>query len=86
MVIITTKRGKAGQNRVEFDTYLGVQQVRKTIPLLNATEYAQLVNEAQANATPVRPPVFTEEQIAGFGEGTNWQEESSGQRRCKTTS
>ena len=75
VVIITTKRGKAGQNRVEFETYLGVQQVQKTIPLLNATEYALLVNEAQANATPVRPPVFTEEEIAGFGEGTNWQEE-----------
>ncbi|WP_019990481.1 SusC/RagA family TonB-linked outer membrane protein [Rudanella lutea] len=73
VVLITTKRGKAGQNRIEFDSYYGVQNVRRQIPMLNATEYAQLVNEAQTNAG--RQPVFTNEQIAGFGEGTNWQNE-----------
>ncbi len=73
VVIITTKRGKAGQNRVEFESYVGIQEVRKMLPMLNATEYALLVNEAQTNAGKV--PVFTDEQIAGFGEGTNWQEE-----------
>ncbi len=73
VVLITTKRGRAGQSRVEFDMYEGVQQVRRQIPMLNATEYAQLVNEAQVNAG--RPTVFTNEQIAGFGAGTNWQNE-----------
>ncbi len=73
VVLITTKRGKAGQNRVEFETYQGIQQVRRQIPMLNATEYAQLVNEAQVNAG--RAPVFTDAQLAGFGEGTNWQNE-----------
>ncbi|MBC3786713.1 SusC/RagA family TonB-linked outer membrane protein [Spirosoma utsteinense] len=73
VVIITTKRGRAGQGRVEFDTYQGIQQVRRQIPMLNATEYAQLVNEAQVNAG--RGPLFTNEQVAGFGAGTNWQDE-----------
>ncbi|RYF52487.1 MAG: SusC/RagA family TonB-linked outer membrane protein, partial [Cytophagaceae bacterium] len=40
VVLITTKRGKSGQNRIEFETYYGVQQVRKKLPLLNATQYA----------------------------------------------
>ncbi|MFN7116994.1 MAG: SusC/RagA family TonB-linked outer membrane protein, partial [Saprospiraceae bacterium] len=73
VVMITTKRGKAGKNRVDFESYYGVQEVQNTIPMLNATEYAQLVNEAQTNAG--RAPIFTEAQIAGFGEGTNWQNE-----------
>ncbi|GAB3315207.1 TonB-dependent receptor [Larkinella ripae] len=73
VVLITTKRGKSGQNRIEFETYYGVQQVRKQLPMLNATQYATLVNEANANAG--RAPVFTQEQIAGFGVGTNWQDE-----------
>ena len=73
VVMITTKRGKAGRNRIEFDAYYGVQRVQNEIPMLNATEYALLVNEAQVNAG--RPVVFTDEQIAGFGKGTNWQKE-----------
>lgn len=73
VVLITTKRGKSGQNRIEFETYYGIQQVRKKLPMLNATEYATLVNEANTNVG--RAPVFTQEQIAGFGVGTNWQDE-----------
>ncbi|WP_266365747.1 SusC/RagA family TonB-linked outer membrane protein [Tellurirhabdus rosea] len=73
VVLITTKRGKSGQNRIELETYYGIQNVRKQIPMLNAREYAQLVNEAQVNAG--RPVVFTDAQLATFGEGTNWQNE-----------
>ncbi|MBD2753080.1 TonB-dependent receptor [Spirosoma sp. BT704] len=73
VVLITTKRGKSGQNRIEFETYYGIQQVRKKLPMLNATQYATLVNEANTNVG--RAPVFTDAQIAGFGEGTNWQDE-----------
>jgi len=73
VVLITTRRGKAGQDRIDFESYYGLQTVRKQIPMLNATEYAQLVNEASVNAS--RPRVFTDEQIAGFGVGTNWQNE-----------
>lgn len=73
VVLITTKRGKSGQNRIELETYYGIQNVRKQIPMLNAREYAQLVNEAQVNAG--RPVVFTDQQLSSFGEGTNWQNE-----------
>ncbi|OAV76000.1 Outer membrane cobalamin receptor protein, SusC/RagA family [Bacteroidales bacterium Barb7] len=69
VVIVTTKKGKNGQASIEFNTSLGIQKVRKTLPLLNASEYAQLVNDANGK------DVFTSEQIRSFGEGTNWQNE-----------
>jgi TonB-dependent starch-binding outer membrane protein SusC len=73
VVIITTKRGKAGQSSITFESYYGIQQVRRKYPLLNATEFATLVNEANTNDG--RPAVYTADQIAAFGDGTDWQEE-----------
>lgn len=67
VVLITTKRGKAGQTRVSYEGYGGVQQVRKTLPLLNASQFAQLENEVtNQNLFP---------DAAQLGEGTNWQNE-----------
>ncbi|MBC8152028.1 MAG: TonB-dependent receptor [Bacteroidetes bacterium] len=73
VVIITTKRGKSGQNTVDFETYYGAQEPRRLIPLLNAREYATMVNEARVNDG--QAPYYTADQVAGFGEGTNWQDE-----------
>ena len=73
VVLITTKRGRAGQSAVNFGSYYGVQQVRKKLDLLNAGEYARLVNEVYANAG--RGALFSESEIAGFGAGTDWQDQ-----------
>ncbi len=73
VVLITTRRGKAGESRVEFESYYGLQTVRNKIPLLNATQFAQLANEANANAGVA--PAFTDEQIAALGTGTDWQDQ-----------
>jgi TonB-linked SusC/RagA family outer membrane protein len=73
VVIITTKRGKAGQSSITFESYYGVQQVRRKYPLLNATEFATLVNEANTNDG--RAPAYTADEVAAFGDGTDWQEE-----------
>lgn len=75
VVIITTRRGKAGKPSILFESYYGVQEVRKKLDMLNATQLAQLVNEGISNANPANPPAFTDEQIAGLGTGTNWQDE-----------
>jgi len=69
VVLVTTKKGQAGADKIEFNTYVGVQKVAKTIPVLNATDFAKLVNEA--NGTKI----YSDQQIASFGEGTNWQNE-----------
>lgn len=73
VVIITTKRGKSGQNNIDFETYYGVQEPRRLIPMMNATEYAAMVNEARTNDGMA--PYYTAEQIQQFGKGTDWQKE-----------
>ena len=49
VVLITTKRGKAGVSNVNFDGYVGVQNVWHKPSLLNSQQYATLNNEATAN-------------------------------------
>lgn len=65
VVLITTKRGKSGATRVTFDSYYGVQKTAKTLPVLNAAEFAQLENEVFKNKFYPDP--------ASLGEGVNWQ-------------
>jgi TonB-linked SusC/RagA family outer membrane protein len=65
VVLITTKRGKTGATRVTLDSYYGVQNVNKTLPLLNAAEFAQVENETFKNNYYANP--------ASLGEGTDWQ-------------
>lgn len=73
VVIITTRRGKAGKSTINFESYYGVQEVRRKYPLLNASEYATMVNDANTNEG--KAPVYTPEQIEAFGSGTDWQDE-----------
>ena len=73
VVIITTKRGKAGKSTINFDAYYGIQNVRRKYPVLNGREYAQFVNDANTNEG--RTPVYTQEQVDAFGAGTDWQDE-----------
>lgn len=55
VVIISTKRGKAGVFRVNLDMYAGVQTSAKQMRMLNAQEYGDLLWQAQRNdgKTPV---------------------------------
>jgi TonB-linked SusC/RagA family outer membrane protein len=71
VVLITTKRGRAGAGTVSFETYYGVQQVANQLKLLNAAQFATLVNEAKLNAG--QTPVYVNPK--NLGEGTNWQNE-----------
>ncbi len=72
VVIITTRRGKAGKSTITFDSYYGIQNVRRKYPVLNGREYAQFVNDANTNEG--RPAVYTPDQVNAFGEGTDWQD------------
>ena len=44
--MITTKRGKSGQSRINFDFYTGVQEVCKKMDMLNAQQFAEYTKEA----------------------------------------
>lgn len=73
VVIITTKRGLAGHADYNVGVYYGTQKVRRKYPLLNATEFADLVNEANTNEG--NAPVYSSEEISALGKGTDWQDE-----------
>ncbi len=78
VVMVTTKRGKAGQSSVDYEAYYGMQSVRRTIPLLNAQQYAEFINEARINGGG--KAYFDGSSAAqplpsNLGEGTNWQNE-----------
>ncbi len=72
VIIITTKKGKRGTNDVAFQTYYGLQKISKEVPLLDATQWAELRNDILASSN--QAPSFTSAQIAAFGKGTNWQD------------
>jgi len=73
VVLVTTKKGKRGSaGQVTFDQYYGVQSVARKADMLNATEYATILNEAAVNSG--KAPYFTNAQIAGMGSGTNWMD------------
>ncbi|MBN8851910.1 MAG: hypothetical protein BGO55_25750 [Sphingobacteriales bacterium 50-39] len=49
VVLITTKRGKAGKTRLDFNYYTGFQQVAKKIKFLSSRQFVDLTKEAIAN-------------------------------------
>lgn len=75
VVLITTKKGKAGETRVSFDSSLGSQQLIKKMEMMNPLEYAEYFNYIQT-AQGVAP-IFSGSRLSEFaamGEGTNWQD------------
>jgi len=73
VILITTKTGRKEMPlTVEYSAYTGIQQTTRKLPVLNATEYALIVNEAYANGGSTPP--FT--NISELGVGTNWQDEA----------
>lgn len=72
VILVTTKGGRKNQ-KVEFSYggNYGVQEVQQNIGILNATEYAAIINEG--SVVSGGNPIFTD--IAKFGVGTNWQDQ-----------
>ena len=72
VILVTTKSGKKNAKaRISYNTYVGFQEASKKLNLLNATEYALLLNESYANGGNALP--YT--NVTGLGKGTNWQDE-----------
>ncbi len=67
VVLVTTKRGKAGVSNVSYESYYGVQSITKKIKMMNAAEFGALENEVYRN-----PQLFP--NPSSLGEGTNWQD------------
>ena len=50
VVIVTTKRGKAGKPKVEFSASLGTSHITKKLDMLDPVTYARYINEEQVNS------------------------------------
>lgn len=46
VILITTKKGKAGESRVNFNIYTGISKVAHKMKMLNTAEYLQLRKDA----------------------------------------
>lgn len=70
VIVVTTKSGKRNQKtEYSFSSNYGVQQVMNKIGVLNASEYAAMLNEA--SVTSGGNPIFS--NLTNIGVGTNWQ-------------
>ena len=56
VVMVTTKRGKSGQSRINFDYYTGTQEISKKMKVLNAQQFAEFNKEATNTAYLERVP------------------------------
>jgi TonB-linked SusC/RagA family outer membrane protein len=72
VIIITTNQGTRNTPlKIGINSSYGVQEASRRIPLLNATEYAVLLNESYAASGQDLP--FP--NVAGLGQGTDWQDQ-----------
>jgi len=72
IILVTTKSGKRNtRTTVNINSSFGMQETTKKLDLLNATEYATLLNESYAaNGDPLPYP-----DVSSLGTGTNWQDQ-----------
>lgn len=73
VILITTKKGKAGRMNITYDVYGGVQNAAKKLDVLSTSQYIETMNElsvAQGNGT-----IFSESDISGIANGIDWQDE-----------
>lgn len=76
VLLITTKKGKQGKARVNYDGWVGWTSAFNLIPMLDGREYETIKNEGLANAgTPATPGVrgfFPINDASGNPVSTNW--------------
>jgi TonB-linked SusC/RagA family outer membrane protein len=77
VILITTKSGTAGNDKVSFSADYGFQSITKKMDVMDAYQYALLKNEAYTNEGS--NPVYSESDLQEIRNnpelGTNWQDE-----------
>lgn len=73
VIIITTKKGRAGKTKVDYETSYGIQQVTKKLKFMNGIQWAKFYNEQAFNDGLI--PYFTGSQIDSISKLpiTDWQ-------------
>jgi TonB-dependent SusC/RagA subfamily outer membrane receptor len=74
VVVITTRRGRTGENRVNLRSYYGFQNVAKTLDLAGPQRWAEINQQAYLNAG-LAVPQGTLAVLAGTSTvNTDWQD------------
>jgi TonB-linked outer membrane protein, SusC/RagA family len=70
VVLVTTKKGKSGKLTASYNGFYGLSRANRKLDLLNATQYATIMNEKSVNGggNIVYP------DPASLGAGTDWQD------------
>lgn len=73
VVLITTKRGKAGDAKISYDGMFAVSRQTKRLDMMNLRQYAEFYNDL-ASVGEISDPndVYSDPSILGVG--TNWQD------------
>jgi TonB-linked SusC/RagA family outer membrane protein len=82
VILVTTKKGKSGDIKINYNGYYGFSGPAKRLDLLDASQYATIRNEAAFNADaaaratnpnlPAFVPPFA--NPSALGKGTDWQD------------
>jgi TonB-dependent starch-binding outer membrane protein SusC len=72
VILITTKRGKTGVTKIDYEGSQTVMTAAKKLDMMNATQYAQYQNQ-RALSRGQSAPYANPNQ---FGQGVNWQDET----------
>jgi TonB-linked SusC/RagA family outer membrane protein len=73
VVLITTKRGKSGDVRINYDFTYSVQTAPKDLAVMNLSQYAQMENEYKTIVGGEIREDFMDPSL--LGDGTKWQDE-----------
>lgn len=73
VIMITTKRGKAGEATITYDGYVGWQSMPKKLEMMNLREYATHHNVRADAQIVAHSNNFVNPEL--LGEGTDWQDE-----------
>ncbi len=71
VILVTTRQGKEGRARLSYDFSYGWQTKAKKRGVLNASEYAMMMNEGRMNSG--QAPLYADP--SSYGVGTDWQDE-----------
>ena len=73
VVLITTKRGKAGDAKISYDGMFAVSRQTRRLDMMNLRQYAEFYNDLAAVGERSDPSeVYSDPSILGVG--TNWQD------------
>ena len=73
VIMITTKRGKAGEATLTYDGYVGWQQMPRKLDVLNLRQYAEHNNDIADAQIKTHSGTFLRPEL--LGSGTDWQDE-----------